>query len=130
MMQKADELKPTQTASWLALITSSGTLICCALPATLVALGAGAALSSLIASVPQLVWFSEHKISVFVTAAVMLLVAGIMQWRSRSLPCPADPALALACTRLRRRSFAVYAISLALFAFGGFFAFVGPLLWK
>ena len=38
-----------------ALLASSGTLICCALPALLVAVGAVAALSSLVSAVPQLV---------------------------------------------------------------------------
>ena len=121
-----DNLKPTQAASWMALLLSSGTLICCALPALLVTLGAGAALSTLIAQVPQLVWFSEHKIAVFSGAAAMLIASGVLQWRSRRLPCPVDPALAQACASMRRRSSWVYLLSIAVFATGGFFAFVAP----
>ena len=49
-------------ASVASLFASSSTLICCALPALLVALGAGAALSSLVSAVPQLVVLSEHKL--------------------------------------------------------------------
>lgn len=125
-MDEINELKPTRLVSLLALFTSSGTLICCALPALLVALGAGAALSSLIATVPQLVWFSEHKIGVFSIAAIMLLASGLLQWRSRYLPCPADPALAQICLRTRRQSLWLYLISVAIFLVGGFFAFVVP----
>jgi hypothetical protein len=125
-METIDDLKPTRMVSWLALLTSSGTLICCALPALLVALGAGAALSTLVAAVPQLVWFSEHKLGVFTAATVMLTISGVLQWRSRRLPCPADPVLARACARLRQRALWIYGISVGLFAIGGFFAFVAP----
>lgn len=121
-------LQSVRMTSLLTLFTSSGTLICCALPALLVALGAGAALSSLIANVPQLVWFSEHKAPVFSAAAVMLVLSGAMQWRARYLPCPADPALAQLCTRARKNSLRVYAVSVAIFLTGGFFAFIAPWL--
>jgi len=125
-MTSLNDLQSSRTASMTALLTSSSTLICCALPAMLVAVGAGAALSSLITTVPQLVWFSEHKTAVFCTAGIMLLLSGILQWRSRRLPCPADPTLAHACNRLRRRSLLVYWLSVGLFLLGGFFAFVAP----
>lgn len=123
-----DGITQGKFAALLSLLTSSGTLVCCALPALLVTLGAGAALSSLVAAVPQLVWLSEHKESVFSAAALMLAAAGYLQWRARALPCPADPALAAACTRARTTSLRVYALSLAIFLTGGFFAFVAPLL--
>lgn len=114
--------------AFAALLASSGTLVCCALPALLVALGAGAALSSLVAAVPQLVWLSEHKALVFGFAALMLGVAGALQWRQRHAPCPIDPSLRDACLRTRRTSRRVYAVSVVLFAVGAWFAFVQPLL--
>jgi hypothetical protein len=123
-----DGLGQSKLASVLSLFTSGGTLVCCALPALLVTIGAGAALSSLVSAVPQLVWLSEHKEGVFLAAAVMLAIAGVMQWRARSLPCPTDPALAAACTRTRTLSLRVYWLSLVIFLIGGFFAFVAPLL--
>lgn len=121
-------LKQTKAASVLSLFTSGGTLICCALPALLVGIGAGAAMSSLVSNVPQLVWFSEHKVGVFIFAALMLLLSGIMQWRARSLPCPADPALAAICIATRKTSLKVYVFSVVIFFIGGFFAFVAPLI--
>ncbi|MCX8098778.1 MAG: hypothetical protein N3F11_07220 [Casimicrobiaceae bacterium] len=126
-----DVTQPTRlgaAASWLSVFTSASTLVCCALPALLVALGAGATLASLVGMFPQLVWLSEHKGLVFTVAGVMLAVAGYFQWRARYAPCPADPALAAACTRQRRISRAVYAVSVALYLIGGFFAFVAPLI--
>jgi hypothetical protein len=122
-----DTEQSSRSLTWLTLFTSAGTLVCCALPALLVALGAGATLASLASNVPQLVWISEHKDLVFGLAGAMLAVAGAMQWRARSLPCPIDPALARACTQARRTSFRVYAFAVVVFAIGGFFAYIAPL---
>jgi hypothetical protein len=61
-----------------ALFASSATLICCVLPAVLVSLGAGAVLVGLVSAMPQLVWLSEHKASVFGTAGIFLVVSGAM----------------------------------------------------
>lgn len=121
-------LRSGMWASLAALLASSGTLVCCALPAVLVALGAGAALSSLVSAVPQLVWLSEHKAMVFSGAAVMLAAAGALQWRARSAPCPIDPTLRDVCLRTRAMSRRVYLASLLLFGVGGWFAFVQPWL--
>lgn len=115
-------------ASVLSLFASSGTLVCCALPALLVALGAGATLSSLVAVFPGIVWVSEYKEIVFGAAGLMLSVGGLAQWRARSAPCPVDPILRRACLRTRRASALLYFFSVGLFAIGGWFAFVQPLL--
>lgn len=115
-------------ASWLSIFTSTGTLVCCALPAALVAVGAGAALASLVGTFPQLVWLSEHKVPLFILAGTMLAIAGVFQWRARFAPCPADPALAAACMRQRRVSARVYGVSVAIFLVGFFFAYVAPLI--
>jgi len=112
--------------AFVALLTSSGTLVCCVLPTLMVALGAGATLAGLVTAVPQLIWFSEHKALVFGGAALALVLAGTAIWRARTLACPAEPALAQACTRLRRVSAILYGIALLAFAAGVTFAFVLP----
>ena len=109
-----------------ALLASSATLVCCVLPAVLVAIGAGAALAGLVTAVPQLVWLSEHKPLVFGIAGALLAISGWAVWRSRSEPCPTDPYLARACMRLRRASAVIYWIALGSFAIGATFAFVLP----
>jgi hypothetical protein len=119
-------LKRNTGLAFVALVASSGTLVCCVLPAAMVALGAGAALAGLVSAVPQLVWLSEHKALVFGAAAAMLAFAGLAIWRARSLPCPADPRLANACRRLRRVSAALYSLALAAFLVGAAFAFALP----
>jgi hypothetical protein len=110
------------------LAASTGTLVCCVLPAVMVTLGAGATLAGLVTAVPQLIWLSTHKPLVFGGAAVMLALSGAMLWRARSLPCPADERLALACTRLRRWSGGLWFLAVLTTATGSFFAFVLPLL--
>ncbi|MFO7188867.1 MAG: hypothetical protein DIU74_004190 [Pseudomonadota bacterium] len=115
--------------TWLSLFTSGSTLVCCALPALLVSVGAGAALLTLTSAVPQLIWLSEHKAAVFGIAALMLLAGGWLQWHARTLPCPVDQGLARQCMLQRRRSLRLYVVSVVIFLVGTFFAFVAPLLY-
>ncbi|HEY9144485.1 MAG TPA: hypothetical protein VIM90_10680 [Arenimonas sp.] len=114
--------------SLLALSAASGTLVCCVLPAVIVALGAGAALAGLVTAVPQLIWLSAHKGLVFGVAGAALAFFGWMLWRARTLPCPADPALARTCARLRRFSTWTWAAAAVAIALGAVFAFVLPAL--
>ena len=106
-----------------ALLSSAATLVCCVLPAVLVALGAGATLAWLVSAVPQLIWLSAHKALVFGTAGALLIASGLALWRARTLPCPADPRLAQSCAVLRRLSLALYAVAASSFAIGAIFAF-------
>jgi hypothetical protein len=109
--------------SALSLLASTSTLICCALPALLVALGAGSVLAGLVSFAPRLVWLSEHKGLVFGLAAGCLVAAGAMQVFARRLPCPINLELAAQCQRSRRLSYRLYFGSVAVFAMGALFAF-------
>ena len=106
------------------LLATSATLVCCVLPAVLVSMGAGAVLIGLTTSFPQLVWLSEHKTGVFVSAAALLAASGILIWRARELPCPVDADAARACSQLRKLTAGLYAVSMVTFAVGFVFAFV------
>jgi hypothetical protein len=119
-------VKTARKANILSLFTSGSTLICCALPAALVAIGSAATLTSLISNFPQLIWISEHKPLVFGLAGAMLAIAGYLQWQARNAPCPADPLLATVCTKTRKNALLIYWISVAIFAIGAFFAFIAP----
>jgi hypothetical protein len=110
------------------LLATTGTLLCCVLPAVLVSVGAGAALIGLVSTFPQLVWLSEHKGLVFGIAGVLLAISGAMIWRARRLPCPIDPVAARSCKRLRSLNAFIYGVSVACFLIGGTFAFVLPAL--
>ncbi|MEY2479516.1 MAG: hypothetical protein QOI04_443 [Verrucomicrobiota bacterium] len=108
----------------LTLFSTFGTLLCCALPALLVSIGAGAALASIVSTVPQLVWISEHKMPLFIFAGLMLLVSGVFAYWNRRAPCPLDPVQAKSCRRVRRVSFALLLVSLVIYATGFYFAFL------
>jgi hypothetical protein len=112
----------------VALLGSFGTLLCCALPAMLVSLGAGAAVASLVTNVPQLVWLSEHKIPLFLFAAAMLVISGVVTYLNRRAPCPLDPVQARSCRRMRRFAACLFFTSAALYAIGFYFAFLGTSL--
>lgn len=105
------------------LFTSTGTLICCALPALLVTLGMGATLAGFVGVFPWITAISEYKIVVFILAGVMLSLSGWMQWRARHAPCPIDPKQAKACMRLRKISWGILIFSIMVYVIGVFFAF-------
>ena len=112
----------------LSLFASSGTLVCCALPAMFITLGMGATFAGLVSAFPQLVWLSQYKAWVFAGSGVMLALAGLLRWRSRLDPCPIDPARARACARMRSIGGVTLGVSVAAYATGAFFAFVAPRL--
>ena len=122
-----DLIKSNKLVNYLSLFTSSGTIICCALPALLVSMGAGAALSSLITVFPQLVILSIYKIPIFIGAFIMLIIAGMLQYQSRGLPCPTDKKQANACMQTRKVSMIIYFTSVGIFIIGLLFAFIIPL---
>lgn len=115
---------PSAIPAFFSLFTSTGTLICCALPALLVSIGAGAVMAGIIETVPQITWLGKHKAWVFLFAGAMIALSGFLQWRARTAPCPADPVKARACTRTRRLSWIIWWVSVAAFLIGGFFAFL------
>ena len=107
----------------LALFASVSTLLCCALPALLITVGAGAVMAGLAANVPGLVWLTAHKGLLFVGAGVLLLAAAIMKWATRNAPCPIDPAQARACNAMRRAGTIILWVAAIAYVVGGFFAF-------
>ena len=114
---------PSIIPAMLSLFTSTGTLICCALPAMLVTLGMGAVMAGLIEAVPWITWLGKYKHITFTVAGVMIAASGAWQWHARNLPCPADPAKARACARLRLAGWVMWWISAVFFAVGVFFAY-------
>jgi len=125
-MSKARLAFRETAAPTLALVTSLSTLVCCTLPAVLITLGMGAALSSLTSNAPQLIWLSERKPLVFGVSIALLGLAWFVRYLTRNLPCPADPQLAKSCARLRKLGGWVLYIGFAIWGVGAFSAFVLP----
>ncbi len=93
----AEPITP-RTWGWVALFTSSTTLICCALPILLVSLGLGAVSASLFASVPFLVTLAQYKAWMFTASAAVLALTGWVLYRP-GRTCPTDPVLAEKCEK-------------------------------
>ena len=119
-----------QKINFFSLFASSGTIICCALPSLLVAVGAGASLSSFLGAFPEIIWISQYKEYVFLFAFISIIFAGIVQWKARNLPCPANQQLAEQCKRSRKLSFYIYLFSAILLSTGFIFTFILPMLLR
>lgn len=109
--------------TWLALFTTMGTIVCCALPITLVALGMGATMASLVSNVPFLVTLSQHKILVFTISGFLLAASGWLLYRT-GRTCPTDPKLAELCLRTEKWNRRIYWFSITLWGVGFFAAFL------
>lgn len=93
--------------TWLALLASAGTLVCCALPIALVAMGLGATVAAISTNIPFLVTLSVYKSWVFGGSALLLGLSGWVLFRPGRV-CRADPGLRGVCDRvllLNRRTF-------------------------
>ena len=115
-----------KTSNFFSLFASSSTLICCALPAIFVALGAGASFASLITVFPFLVVLSQYKTSITLFAVLMIIIAGYVNYKTYYMPCPADPELGRACIKTRKRSRYIYYVSVGIFIFASIFTYIIP----
>ena len=113
------------TWSWFLLFTTSGTLLCCALPITLVTLGMGATVAGLVSSAPWLVTLSMHKGWVFLAAGLLIAGSAWAVYRP-GRACPTDPELAAACERADVWNRRFIRFSAGLWAIGFAAAYVLP----
>lgn len=111
------------TVSWLTLFTSTGTLICCALPILFVMLGLGATVAAVTSTVPFLVTLALHKSWVFAGSGLMLAVSGWLLYRP-GRTCPSDPELGRLCARADRWNRRIHGISAAIWGIGFFAAYL------
>ena len=88
-----------KTANFFSLFASSSTLICCALPAVFVLLGAGASFASLLSVFPFLIILSQYKLAITAAAFAMIVVAGYVNYKTYYMPCPIDPEASLRVNR-------------------------------
>jgi mercuric ion transport protein len=67
--------------SIMALLGSTGTLLCCVLPTVIVALAGGAALSTIS---PWLIPLSKYKIWIFIGSGIIISISGILILKPQS----------------------------------------------
>ena len=109
--------------TYFTLFTTTGTLICCALPIMLVTLGLGATVAAMTSTFPFLITLSIYKTWVFAFSGLMLAFSGWLMFRS-GRACPTDPALARKCTSAHKWNKRIYWTSVVIWAIGFFAAFL------
>jgi len=67
--------------SIFALFGSTGTFLCCVLPAVVATIAGGAAVGSMLTLFPWLIPLSQYKIWIFVVAGLLIVVNGILVLR-------------------------------------------------
>ncbi len=117
-------LKESKLVSYGSLFTSFGTLICCAIPSTLVLLGFGAGVAGFVSDFPQLIWLSENKEIVFGVSFFMLGISYFSQKYAENLSCPLDKKED--CTITRSWSKKLLIITALINLVGAMYAFVLP----
>lgn len=105
------------------LLTTSGTLICCALPIIFVTLGMGATVAAMTSSFPFLITLSKYKIWVFLFSGFMLLVSGWLMFLPKRT-CPPEPELARACGTAHKWNKRIYWSSIVIWSIGFIAAFL------
>ena len=109
--------------TYFTLFTTTGTLICCALPIMLVTLGLGATVAAMTSTFPFLITLSLHKTWVFAFSGLMLAFSGWLMFRPGRV-CPTDPVLARKCTSAHKWNKRIYWTSVVIWGIGFFAAFL------
>ncbi|MEP1305394.1 MAG: hypothetical protein ABJK11_03925 [Balneola sp.] len=111
-----------KASSYLALFTSTGTLICCALPSALAAIAGGAAVTSMITNFPWLVPLSANKGWIFLGSGVLLVLTGVLIYKPKGkMACSITGGNG--CEIAGTFTKTMFWISIFIFSIGAFFAY-------
>ena len=110
--------------SWLGLFSSFGTVICCAIPSSLVLLGFGATVASFLGNFPELIWLSDNKGIVFGASFLMLSLSYLAQRYAQLQVCPSDKKVD--CQATKDWSKPLFWVSFGINVIGSFYAFILP----
>ena len=123
-----DQTFKQKLASFLALFTSTGTLLCCALPSAIAVIAGGAAVTSFISTFPWLVPLSRQKEWIFLASGLMIVLSGVLIYRPKGrLACTITGGQG--CEVAGRFTKVMFWMSAGIFAVGVFFAYaLVPLL--
>ena len=112
----------------LALFSSSGTLICCALPMVVAALAGGAALSSMVSLFPFLVTLSQYKNVIFIFSGSMIALNGYLSFKPlKEIACDVESG-EVGCEVAGKYNRKMFYISLGIFSVGVLTAYLlGPI---
>ncbi len=113
--------------TFFSLFGSLSTLLCCALPVTLVSIGMGASFASLTSTFPQLIFLIERKNLLFAFTGLLLALSFYLMKRAEKLSCPIDSDQRELCQSSRPVSKYILIFSLLLYFLGLIFSFILPL---
>jgi mercuric ion transport protein len=108
--------------SFFALFGSTGTLVCCALPAAMAAIAGGAAIGTLLSAFPWLIPISRHKEWIFLIAGGLIVFNGILVLRPKGrLACSITGGKG--CEVASGFTKGMLWVSIWIYSFGAFFAY-------
>lgn len=112
----------------LSLLGSTGTLLCCALPAALAALAGGAAISAYVSIFPWVIPLSRHKGWIFLAAGLLIALNGVLTLRPQGhLACAITGGKG--CEVVGAFSQSMFWIAAGIYAVGAFMTYgIVPLL--
>ncbi|MEQ8878430.1 MAG: hypothetical protein RLO17_16455 [Cyclobacteriaceae bacterium] len=107
------------------LFTSVSTLLCCALPSLLVAVGMGAVVAGLISDFPALIWLSKYKEWTFLGAGILIGLNFWLFYGRENQACEIDEfGNETPCDTAARWSKVILWISFGLYTLGLFSAYL------
>ena len=105
------------------LFTSSGTLLCCVLPAVVATIAGGAAVSSMLSAFPFLIPLSMHKEWIFGIATILIAIYGYMVFKpNQEVACDIEAGKD-GCDIAGRFNKRMFYLSASVLAIGAFFAY-------
>ncbi|MGY8751557.1 MAG: hypothetical protein ACKVKJ_05930 [Fidelibacterota bacterium] len=109
--------------SVLTLFTSSGTLLCCVLPAVVATIAGGAAVSSMLSAFPFLIPLSMNKGWIFGVSAILIAINGYIVFKpNQEVACDVE-AGEDGCEVTGRFNKQMFYISASVLVMGAFFAY-------
>ena len=112
----------SQFVNFLAVFTSMGTLLCCALPAALAAVAGGAAVGTLITTFPWLITVSHYNGWIFLVAGSLIVFSGFLTLRPQGkLACSITGGKG--CEVAGRFTKSMFWISVGIYGVGAFFSY-------
>lgn len=114
--------------SFLSLFTSTGTLLCCALPAAIAGVAGGAAVGAFVTTFPWLIPLSRYKEWIFLVAGLLIVFSGILTLRPQGRTTCAITG-GRGCEVAGRLTKVMFWSSAVIYVIGAFFAYgIVPLL--
>ncbi len=115
-------MRKEKVVSFLSLLGSTSTVLCCALPALLSVIAGGAAVGSLVSAFPWLIPLSKQKDWIFLGAGALLTLNAILTFYPKGkVACSITGGRG--CEVAGRFTKTVFWISLSLYSIGAFAAY-------